>query len=139
VTDRAAPTPRFAGRFAGRAAAGCALALAALALAACGSQKSTLPPAPDAAGTVALSELAHHPEVYADATLAAVGTVVRVGHSHPALYTLAGGRGTRIVLEPSGRAAPYVGRRVRASGIFTVSFKLGYEILVSRIRASGTL
>jgi hypothetical protein len=133
VTDRAALNRRFACR----AATVLAAALAALALAACGSQKSTLPPAPDAAGTVALSDLAHHPEVYADATLAAVGKVVRVAHSDPALYKLAGARGTRIVLEPSPIARPYAGRSVRVSGIFTVSFKLGYEILVSKIRASG--
>lgn len=122
-----------------RAAGVAALLLAALALAACGSQKSTLPPAPDAAGTVALGNLARHPEVYADATLAAVGTVVRVPHAAPALYALVGARGTRIVLEPSSRAARFAGRRVRVSGIFTVTFRLGYEILVSKISATATL
>ena len=132
MTDAAAPNPRSARRV----SAAAALALAALALAACGSQKSTLPPAPDAAGTVALSDLARHPEVYANATVAAVGTVVR---THQALYVLAGARGTRIVLEPTARAARYAGRRVRVRGIFTVTFNLGYEILVSNIRATATL
>ena len=116
-----------------------ALALAALALAACDSQKSTLPPAPGAAGTVSLRDLAQHPEVYADATVAAIGTVARVARAGSPLYALAGGRGTRIVLEPSSSAARYAGRSVRVSGVFTVSFKLGYEILVSKITPTATL
>ena len=116
-----------------------ALALAALALAACGSQKSSLPPAPGAAGTVSLRDLAQHPEVYADATVAAIGTVARVAHAGGPLYALRGGNGTRIALEPSSSAAGYAGRSVRVSGIFTVSFKLGYEILVSKITPTGTL
>jgi len=115
------------------------LALAALALAACGSQKSTLPPAPGAAGTVSLRDLARHPEVYADATVAAIGTVARVTHAASPLYELLGGHGARIVLEPSARAARYAGRRVRVSGIFTVTFKLGYEILVAKITPTATL
>jgi hypothetical protein len=116
-----------------------ALALAALALAACGSQKSTLPPAPGSAGTVSLRDLAKHPEVYADATVSAVGTVARVARAGPPLYTLQGGHGTRIVLEPSTSAARYAGRSVRVSGVFTVSFALGYEILVSKITPTATL
>jgi hypothetical protein len=88
---------------------------------------------------VALRDLAAHPEVYADATLAAVGTVVRAKGAHPVLYALAGGHGTRIVLEPTQSAARYLGRRVRVSGIFTVTFKLGYEILISKVSAIGTL
>jgi hypothetical protein len=107
--------------------------LATLALAACGAQRSTLPPSPGASGTVALSELAHHPEVYADASVATVGTVGRVSGSGKPLFALEGGHGTRIVLEPSSSAAADLGRRVRVSGLFTVTFELGYEILVSRI------
>jgi hypothetical protein len=113
--------------------------LCALALGACGSQKSTLPPAPGAKGTVSLRNLAANPEVYADATVTAVGAVARAAHSSTALYTLVGGHGARIVLEPTSAAAPYVGRSVRVSGIFTVSFKVGYEILISKITASATL
>jgi len=135
VTHRAAHTHRRA-RSARPLAA---LALAALALAACGSQKSTLPPAPGAAGTVSLHDLAKDPEVYADATVATIGTVARVARAHSALYALQGGRGTRIVLEPSASAARYAGRRVRVSGVFTVSFALGYEILVSKITPTATL
>jgi hypothetical protein len=110
--------------------------LATLALAACGSQRSTLPPAPGVSGTVALSELAHHPEVYADATVATVGTVARTRVGGKRLFVLEGGHGTRIVLEPSSSAAADLGRRVRVSGLFTVTFELGYEILVSRIAAA---
>ena len=135
MTHPAAPNHRRAHRRAPLAT----LALAALALAACGSQKSTLPPAPGTAGTVSLRDLAKHPEVYADATVAAIGTVARVASPGRPLYALSGGHGTRIVLEPSSSAARYDGRRVRVSGIFTVSFKLGYEILVSKITPGGTL
>ena len=107
--------------------------LGVLALAACGGQRSTLPPSPGASGAVALSELAHHPEVYADASVVTVGTVARVSGARKPLFALEGGHGTRIVLEPSSSAAADLGRRVRVSGLFTVTFELGYEILVSRI------
>ena len=110
--------------------------LGVLALAACGGQRSTLPPSPGASGAVALSELAHHPEVYADARVATVGTVARVSGGRKPLFALEGGHGTRIVLEPSSSAAADLGRRVRGSGLFTVTFELGYEILVSRIAAA---
>jgi hypothetical protein len=115
------------------------LALAVLPLAACGGQRSTLPPAPSGSGAVVLRQLAHHPEVYADATIATVGTVERTrGHGAP-LFVLDGGEGTRIVLEPTSSAAGELGRRVRVSGLFTVTFQLGYEILISRIAPSGSL
>ena len=136
VTDRAAPRRRFAVR---RGAPAAALAFAAFALAACGSQKSTLPPAPGAGGTIALAHLAHDPEVYADATVTTVGTVARLQRPGAALYALRGGDGAPIVLEPSASAARFVGRSVRVSGIFTVTFKLGYEILVAHIVPSDTL
>lgn len=133
VTDRPAPTRRPALALA-------ALSLAALALAACGSQKSTLPPAPSAKGTISLRHLAHDPEVYSDATVATIGTVRRVARPHHGtLYALAGGGGARIVLEPAHAVARYAGRRVRVSGLFAVSFQIGYEILVSRITPIGTL
>jgi hypothetical protein len=110
--------------------------LAALALAACGgsSHRSTLPPAPGGGDTVALSNLTHTPEVYADATVQTVGTVVpaRVGHMH--LYALAGGGGgARIVLEPTARFAADVGRRVRVRGLFSPTFAVGYVLLASRV------
>ena len=114
--------------------------LAAVPLAACGSAKSTLTPAPSKADNVAIHNLAHDPEVYADATVATVGIVARAGGTHnPPLYQLLGGHGKRIVLEPTAKAARYLGHRVRASGIFTVTFALGYEILISRITPVGTL
>jgi hypothetical protein len=117
------------------------LAFAALVPAACGgSQKSTLPPSPGAGGAIALRYLAQDPEVYANAAITTVGTVVRVGGVTPPLYELDGGHGKRIVLEPAARAAPYAGRRVKVSGVFGASsFQLGYEIQVSRIRAGGSL
>jgi hypothetical protein len=134
VTHSSAPPPRHLRARAPFAA----LALAAVVLAGCGGAKSVLPPAPGAKGTVSLNDLARHPEVYADATIAAIGTVARVAGSTP-LYALRGGHGTRIVLEPTQSAARYVGRSVRVSGIFTVTFKLGYEILISAIRPVATL
>lgn len=112
--------------------------LAALVLAACGpaGQRSTLPPAPGPTGAVALRLLAHHPEVYSDATVQTVGTLEPVRAGHRRLYALTGGGGgTRIVVEPSALAAPHSGRRVRVSGIFVVSFADGYEILASRVTA----
>jgi hypothetical protein len=115
------------------------LALAALALAACGAAKSTLPPAPSKAHDVAIHNLAHDPEVYADATVSTIGSVARAHGSKGALYQLLGGDGKRIVLEPSSQAARYLGHRIRATGIFTVTFNLGYEILISRITPAGTL
>ena len=115
------------------------LVLAVL-LAACGSgAKSTLPPSPGKTGDVALRDLAHFPEVYADAQVATVGTVGRVGARRAPLYVFDGGHGRRIVLEPSARAAGLLGRRVSVSGLFTVSFQIGYEILISRITPAGRL
>jgi hypothetical protein len=113
--------------------------LAVLPLSACGGQRSTLPPPPSSSGVVALSDLAHHPEVYADANVVTIGTVARVSGSKPPLFALDGGHGTRIVLEPSSSVAALRGRRVRVSGLFTVTFQLGYEILVSRIAAAASL
>ena len=100
--------------------------------------KSTLPPSPGRGGMIALYYLAHQPEVYADATITTVGTVARVAGASPALYSLQGGHGKRIVLEPSHSAARELGRRVRVRGVFTVSFQIGYEILVSHIAAAQT-
>jgi hypothetical protein len=117
------------------------LAFAALVPAACGgSQKSTLPPSPGGGGAIALGYLAQDPEVYADASITTVGTVVRVASANPPLYELDGGHGKRILLEPAARAAPYAGRRVKVSGVFGASnFQLGYEIQISRIRAGDSL
>jgi hypothetical protein len=115
--------------------------LAALALAACGgsSHRSRLPPAPGSGDAVALSNLAHTPEVYADATVQTVGTVVRtrIGRTH--LYALAGGGGVQIVLEPTARFAADVGKRVRVRGLFSATFAVGYVLLASRVTpAAGT-
>jgi hypothetical protein len=115
------------------------VALVVAPLAACGSQKSTLPPSPGGSGAVALRDLAHYPEVYADAQVATVGTVGETRAGGTRLYVLTGGHGTRIVLEPSWRAAGKVGSRVHVSGLFTVSFQLGYEILISRIASTGSV
>jgi hypothetical protein len=115
------------------------VSVAVLALGACGGVRSTLPPPPSRSGAVALSDLAHDPEVYADASVATIGTVAAVSGSRPPLFALEGGHGTRIILEPSSRAAAELGRRVRVSGLFTVSFQLGYEILVSQIAPAGSL
>jgi len=112
----------------------------AASLAACGSgAKSTLPPAPGKSGDVALRDLAHYPEVYADAQVATVGTVGRVRAGRTALYVLDGGHGRRIALEPGARAAGLLDRRVLVSGLFTGTFQVGYEILISRITPAGRL
>ena len=112
--------------------------LAALAASACGSsQKSTLPPSPGRSGTVSLRNLARYPEVYADATVATIGRVATAGDN---LYKLTGGgHGTRIVLEPTARVARFRGRSVRVSGLFAVSFQIGYEILVTQITPAARL
>jgi hypothetical protein len=115
-------------------------ALVATVLAGCGgSQKSTLPPSPGKSGAVALRYLAHDPEVYADAQVQTLGTVAWARKGRMTIYVLRGGGGKRIVLEPGSAAAGDLGRRVRVSGTFTVSFQLGYEILVSRIVPAATL
>ena len=119
-----------------------ALAVLALTLAACGGQLSTLPPPPDASGQIALRALAGHPEVYAGASIQTVGTVARARSRRPArpLFQLDGGHGVRIVLAPAARVAHELGHRVRVAGLFTVTFQLGYEIVVSQIRrADGSL
>ena len=104
------------------------------ALAACGGdRRSTLPPAPSSSGAIALRVLSHHPEVYADATIQTVGTVGRARIGHARLFTLRGGGGVRIVLEPTAHFAHDLGRRVRVRGIFTVTFDIGYEILASGV------
>jgi len=123
------------------------IVLAAVPLGACGSQKSTLPPSPGASGLIALRDLARYPEVYADAQVSTVGTVASTGSPRGRLYILDGGAGARIVLEPNAgadsdlgrRVAADLGRRVRVSGLFTVTFQLGYEILISRISPDGSL
>jgi hypothetical protein len=118
-----------------------ALLLASPLLAACGGGgRSTLPPAPGTDGTIALARLRHDPEVYADATVRTIGTVVRTRIRRQRLFALAGGGpGTRIVLEPTARFRALVGRRVRVDGIFTVSFAIGYEVLASRVTPVGSL
>jgi hypothetical protein len=124
------------------------IVLAAVPLGACGSQKSTLPPSPGRSGSVALHDLARYPEVYADAQVSTVGTVASTGSPHGRRYVLdGGGGGARIVLEPNAgaaadlgrRVAANLGRRVRVSGLFTVTFQFGYEILISRISPAGSL
>jgi len=122
-----------------RAPATASLFLAALALTACGSQRSTLPPAPARGGAVSLADLARYPEVYADAQITTVGTIATTSDHGAALLVLRGAPGARIVLEPAAAAARLVGRRVRVSGVLTVSFKLGYEILIARIAPAATL
>jgi hypothetical protein len=113
--------------------------LAALALAACGAgsgnsdQRSTLPPRPGPAGEISLRLLAAHPEVYADAQVQTQGALVAIRVHGRRRYSLTGGGGARIVVEPNRLAAPHAGERVRVLGIFVVSFEDGYEILASRV------
>jgi hypothetical protein len=118
-------------------------ALVALLLSACGGsdpKNPTLPPAPTRSGMVALRNLTHEPEVYADATLQTVGTVTRATVNHQRLYVLAGARGgVRVVLEPTASFARYLGRRVDVHGIFSATFAVGYVLLASSVRAAASL
>ena len=109
----------------------------ALALGACGSQLSTLPPGPSgAAGFVPLVRLARYPEVYIGAhTLTTVGTVTRVGGEE--LLLSGPGVRTKIAIYPARMAEPLRGRRVRVSGTLGVTFQTGYEIRMQTIAAIG--
>jgi hypothetical protein len=111
------------------------IALAALAVCGCGGagRRSTLPPAPGRSGAVALRDLARYPEVYAGAEIATSGSVAGPA-AHRPRYTLRGGHGARIALEPAARVRAFAGRRVRLRGTFSASFASGYEIVVSGIR-----
>jgi hypothetical protein len=85
---------------------------------------------------VPLSVLARYPEVYAQAELSTSGVVIADGRNGFRL----GGAGitTKIVLEPASKAAADVGRSVRVSGLFSVSFQTGYELaLVALVRSGG--
>ncbi len=89
---------------------------------------------------MALSNLRRNPEVYADATVATVGTVVRVRIGRSRLFALGGGgAGAQIVLEPTASFRPYLGRRVRVRGLFSVTFAIGYELLASSVTPAGSL
>jgi hypothetical protein len=100
--------------------------------------RSVLPPKPvGAAAFVPLTRLSRFPEVYADAQVSTDGIVKRLG-PHAFALTAAGVH-TRIALDPANVAAPLAGRRVSASGTFTVSFQAGYELLLGRIAARGRL
>jgi hypothetical protein len=116
--------------------------LAVLLLSACGGsdQKSTLPPAPTRSGMVSLADLAHNPEVYADATLQTIGTVTHGTVNHHRLYLLSGARGgVRIVLEPTATFTRYLGRRVDVHGLFSATFAVGYVLLASSVKAVASL
>lgn len=115
-------------------------ALATLLLSACGgsNQKSTLPPAPTKSGMVALTNLAHNPEVYADATVQTIGTVTRGTVNRHRVYLLAGAHGgVRIVLEPTATFTRYLGRTVDVHGLFSATFAVGYVLLASSVKAAG--
>jgi hypothetical protein len=89
---------------------------------------------------VALANLAHEPEVYADATVQTVGTVEPGEVGHRRVYLLSGARGgVRIVREPTRRFAPYRNRRVDVRGLFSVTFAVGYVLLASSVRPAGSL
>ncbi len=104
----------------------------AVGLSACGAARSTLPPKPKGPqGFVPLTRLAGDPEVYAQAQVTSIGIVRRRGAHH---FLLVGpGVKIKIALDPASLASPLVGQRVRATGIFTVSFQAGYEILLSSL------
>jgi hypothetical protein len=89
---------------------------------------------------VALGDLAHEPEVYADATVLTVGTVARATVNHQRLYVLAGARGgVSIALEPTATFTRYLGRRVDVRGLFSATFGVGYVLLASSVKAAASL
>jgi hypothetical protein len=107
-----------------------------LALSACGSDRSSLPPKP-AKGTdyVSLALLARYPEVYAQAAVSTIGVVTKAGEH---TFDISGpGVRTKITLTPASTAAPDLGRRVEVSGLFTVSFTSGYELALGSIVRTG--
>jgi hypothetical protein len=112
---------------------GCVAVLAlALAAAACGAQRSSLPPPPAGAnGFVPLKRLARFPEVYANAQLTTIGTVHRVAGEE--LKLTAAGVRTSISIYPARLATPLRGRLVRASGRLSLTFQTGYELRLSAI------
>jgi len=111
--------------------------VAALALGGCGAAASTLPPAPSGRDdSVPLARLARYPEVYIAAHVTTVGTLHRLGGED---YELEGaGIKTRISVYPARLAKPFVGRRVRASGTFAVTFQTGYELHLDAIAGTGS-
>jgi hypothetical protein len=109
------------------------MGLAALVLAACGVQRSSLPPPPaGASGFVPLARLARYPEVYVGASLTTIGTLRRVG----GVYALSGpGVRRRIEVYPLAVASRWQGRRVEVSGTVGVTFQTGFELTLGRIVA----
>jgi hypothetical protein len=83
-----------------------------------------------------LRRLSSDPEVYAAATLSTSGIVERAGRHG---FRLTGpGVTAQIALDPANLAKPLLGKHVKASGYYTVSFQAGYELLLSSISpASG--
>jgi hypothetical protein len=113
-----------------------ALGCSVLALSACGSDRSSLPPKP-AKGTdyVSLALLARYPEVYAQAAVSTIGVVTKAGKH---AFRISGpGVRTKITLTPASTAAPDLGRRVEVSGLFTVSFTSGYVLALGSIVLTG--
>jgi hypothetical protein len=103
-----------------------------IALAGCGTQKSTLPPPPSgASGFVPLTRLARYPEVYAGAAVTTLGTITK---SAAGIWTITdAGVRTRIEVYPIALAAHWAGRLVYASGQLHVTFQTGYEFQLADI------
>lgn len=85
---------------------------------------------------VSLAQLAENQEVY-DAEQVSTSGVIREerGGYGDSTFLLSDGRGDLVELEPAGKAAPYVGRRVAVSGRFELDPHLGRVIEDSRISA----
>lgn len=109
---------------------------AGLALGGCGAAVSTLPPAPSGANDfVPLARLARYPEVYIAAHVTTIGTLHRLAGEDYELDV--SGVRTQISVYPARLAKPLVGRRVRASGTFAVTFQTGYELHLTAIAPTG--
>lgn len=85
---------------------------------------------------VSLAQLAENQETY-DAQQVSTSGVIRKesNGSGGSVFLLSDGRGDLVELEPAGKAAPYIGRRVEVGGRFELDPRVGRVIEDSRISA----
>jgi hypothetical protein len=85
---------------------------------------------------VSLAQLAENQELY-DAEQVSTSGVVREEPNgrRGSVFVLSDGRGDLVELEPAGKAASYIGRRVAVSGRFELDPRVGRVIEDSRISA----
>ena len=85
---------------------------------------------------VSLSQLAENQELYDAEQVSTSGMVREEPNGRGgSVFLLSDGRGDLVALEPAGKAAPYVGRRVAVSGRFELDPRVGRVIEDSRVSA----